>query len=201
MIERHLRIWARSTEDNFMSWTTSPLFLLQHAIRREETDIPRSRAEDVKISILDTSKILRNTFMSVEALIEAYNMRSEGIIQPRFYYHGEYLSQGQVTIPEGAMTTLTLQDLQNSGLYDFYPDLRLEKRMLYIRVSQLRERHRSSRTIPTKDEFNKAFALADKCCKEARFQPVLFTLLLALRPRALVGIETERRLDGLLLSK
>ena len=136
-----------------MSWTTSPLFLLQHAIRREETDRPRSRAEDVKISILDTSKILRGTFMSPEALIEAYNMRSEGVIQPGFYYHGEYLSQGLVIIPKGAMITITLRDLQEHGLNDSYPDLGYERRMLCIRVSQLRERHRSSRTSPSTDDF------------------------------------------------
>jgi hypothetical protein len=46
-----------------------------------------------------------------------------------------------------------------------------------------------------------AVALAQSCCGETRFRYVLFTSLLALAPRCLVGHKTMEKLDDILSSK
>lgn len=137
MIEKYLR-WERSETGNLVSWTSSLLFALQHAIRRHITDLGR---EDVRISILDTSRLPHGTFIHAVALLEAYNIPNQGKMLHQYYY-GECLSQGRIEIPNGAMTTTTLRDVEHQGLYEFYPDLNVEsgKRQLCIRVKQLRRK-------------------------------------------------------------
>jgi hypothetical protein len=91
--------------------------------------------------------------MPYVALFEAYDIPSEGQLQ-REYYHSEYLSQGQVSIPEGAMTTFALRDLTNISLYDFYLDLKdlneeSETIGLFNPVFQLRRRFQSRPAVST----------------------------------------------------
>jgi hypothetical protein len=92
--------------------------------------------------------------MTYVALLEAYDIPSEGKLQHGFH-HGEYLSQGQMNILEGVMTAFTLQDLQNSGLYDFSPDLiDLSDESgtigLFNPVFQLRRRFQSRPAVSTR---------------------------------------------------
>ncbi len=204
MIERHLTIWTPSKEDNFMSWTSSLLFALQHAIRREATDFnPESATEHVKISILDTSKVPRETFMPAVALLEAYNIPSCGKLR-HDYYQGEYLSQGRLDIPEGAMETTTLESLQRHGLFDFFPQFsdEEEKKRLCNRVRDLRLPF----WYPNEDDRDQACSIeliglastiANGCCVDPRFRLVLFTSLLSLEPRAPDDSRILRKFDHL----
>ncbi|KAJ4343198.1 hypothetical protein N0V87_000420 [Didymella glomerata] len=98
-LKRHVTKWDRKKHDNLMSWTSSPLFALQHAIRREATDRnPPSTARQVKLSILFTSKLPAGCFVPSVALLDAYDAHYNADMQRR-YYHGEYLSQvwGSIT--------------------------------------------------------------------------------------------------------
>lgn len=201
LIAHHLTTWNRSNKDNFMSWTNSLLYALQHAIRRQATDIPPSRPEDVKILILDT-RLLRGAFMPVLALLEAYDItvrkpRAEMVIDRKWFY-GEYLSQGMLDIPEGAMITISLQQLIDHGLYKFHPCFanKAYNANLYTRVEMLRidGSFRSSRTqLPTTREVELAIALAEGCCANPRFRPVLFACLLSLKLR---GRKVEEILEA-----
>ncbi|KAF2626958.1 hypothetical protein BU25DRAFT_470100, partial [Macroventuria anomochaeta] len=112
------------------------LFILQHAIRRERTDfetfVKRRRGHDLDSRHLESSS--RNLHAG-GALLETYGVQDEGKHEHK-WYHGEYLSQGRVEIPEGAMTLTTLKDLEVHDLYRFYPDfdVETEKLKLCIRV-------------------------------------------------------------------
>jgi len=189
-LRRHVTTWARGPKDNLMSWTSSLLFALQHAIRREKTDDPISSAQQVKISILDTSRIHRACFMPSVEMLDAYNIPNVPGGLTRDHYHGEYLSQGRLDIPEGAMVTFTLQDLTDHGLYGFFPEFADEaaKERLCKRVTELRQPFRyldygHEPQVCSSEEVELAAAMAEGCCADPSFRLVLFASLLALKPR------------------
>jgi hypothetical protein len=182
-LERHVTTWTREDNDNFVSWTSSPLFALQHAIRREATDRnPPSTARQVKLSILFTSKLPAGCFVPSVALLDAYDAHYNADMQRR-YYHGEYLSQGRLDIPGGAMITITLEDLVASGLYRLYPGFELDKQRLCTRVARLRTIFLGQKHDVIPKEVRLARTIAEKCCSEAAFRYVLFASLLGLKSR------------------
>lgn len=140
--------------------------------------------------------------MPVLALLEAYDItvrkpRAEMVIDRKWFY-GEYLSQGMLDIPEGAMITISLQQLIDHGLYKFHPCFanKAYNANLYTRVEMLRidGSFRSSRTqLPTTREVELAIALAKGCCANPRFRPVLFASLLSLKLR---GRKVEEILEA-----
>jgi hypothetical protein len=185
-LKTHVKKWNRGKEDNFMSWTSSLLFALQHAIRREASDLyPRSTAQQVKLSILFTSKLPAGCFMPSVALLDAYGAQYHDGMQ-RNKYHGEYLSQGRLDIPEGAMITITMEELLTSGLYQLYPDFELDTWRLCNRVTELRGKYLRQVHDVTPEEISFARTVAEGCCSESSFRFVLFASLLALKTRTLL---------------
>lgn len=96
MLKSHL-LWKTRTTDNITLWTTSFLFAVQHAIRREKTDLPPSAPGSICISIVDIRKLRRGSFLPAVALLKAYDIESNGKLK-HDYYLGEYLSQGRIDI-------------------------------------------------------------------------------------------------------
>ncbi|KAH9866075.1 hypothetical protein J1614_008639 [Plenodomus biglobosus] len=180
ILKSHL-LWQNRTDDNLMSWTNSFLFAVQHAVRREATDQPASPPESIYISILDTRKVPRATFLPAVALLQAYNIGSTGKLQHK-YYHGEYLSQGRLS-SDGIMTT-TLGKLIAYGLYELYPPFaeRSERHRLCLRVLQLRETFTHTPKEPSDEEVNIAEEISVGCFLQI-IRPVVMMTLLSLKPR------------------
>jgi hypothetical protein len=181
MIKSHL-LWQNCTDDNLMSWTSSFLFAAQHAIRREATDKPASKADSIHITILDTRKVPRGTFLPAVTLLQAYNIESTGKLRQDYYY-GEYLSQGRLY--SDAIVTTTLDELIAHGLYELYPPFAevAQKHRLCLRVLQLRETFRDTPKEPNDEEIMIAEKIADGCFLHVGIRPVIMMSLLSLRPR------------------
>lgn len=182
-VGRHLTTFSRTREDNFMSWTQSLLFAIQYAQYREKNDKPRSSADQIKISILDTQRVPRGSLMPASVLLDTFEIKLKRNMDHKWFCD-EYLSQGILDIPEGAMATTTLDDLIAHGLHDFYPKFgeKLYNRRLYIRVDQLRSPLKNGDPEdPSPEDLNLAGAVAEKCCADPRFRPVLFAGLLSLK--------------------
>lgn len=183
MLESHL-LWRNWTTDNLMSWTSSFLFAVQHAIRRQATDRPPSAPGSIHISILDTRKLPRGTFLPAVALLEAYNIESKGKLN-RDYYYGEYLSQGRMDLFSDTMAMTTLEALIDHGLYELYPPFadETEKTKLCSRVLQLRESFKDIPEVPSTEEISLAQHISVGCFLNISIRPVITMNLLSLRPR------------------
>lgn len=181
MLKSHL-LWQNRTDDNLTSWTNSFLFAAQHAIRREATDRPASTPESIYISILDTRKVPRGTFLPAVALLQAYNIESTGKLGHDYYY-GEYLSQGRLS--SDTIITTTLDKLIEYGLYELYPPFAedSERRGLCLRVLQLRKTFTNTPTEPTDEEVKIAERISAGCFLHINTRPVIMMTLLSLKPR------------------
>ena len=188
MLENHL-LWRVNWNDNLMSWTSSFLFAMQHAIRREVTDIPSSAPESIQVWVLDARKVPRGSFLPAVALLRAYNIKSEGKLEHEYYY-GEYLSQGRMNVPHDAMVMTTLKALVDHGLYKLYPPFAVEtkKKQLCRRVLQLRDTFKHVPERPTREEVSLAEKICVGCFLRIDVRPVIMMILLSLKPRF--------RLDG-----
>jgi hypothetical protein len=71
MLEGHL-LWQKEASDNLMSWTSSFLFAMHRAIRRQATDRPLSPPRLIHIWVLDTRKASRGSFLPAVGLLKAY---------------------------------------------------------------------------------------------------------------------------------
>jgi hypothetical protein len=187
MLENHL-LWKYESTDNLISWTSSFLFAVQHAIRREATDMPSSKPESTCIWILDTRKVPRGSFLPAVALLEAYDIKSEGKLRHDYYY-GEYLSQGRVDLPVvsllDAMLMTTLKALIDHGLYKLYPPFaeERERKRLCLRVLQLCGTFTGLPEIPTSIEINLAWRMSAGCFLNIGIRPIVMIILLSLKPR------------------
>jgi hypothetical protein len=183
-LENHL-CWEKKTS-NLVSWTSSFIFAIQHAIRmttgaRYQTP---SEPSEIRIAILDTRSVPRGSLLPAVALLEAFDIRSCGKLRHDYYY-GEYLSQGCMDLSENRMSTMTLQVLIDHGLYDVYPAFAVEreKESLCKRVRFLRSLFRDSPKVPTREELSKVEAIANFCCESDRMRAVIMVALLSLKPR------------------
>lgn len=181
MLKSHF-LWQNRADDNLMSWTNSFLFAVQHAIRREETDRPASTPEQINISVLDTRKVSRKTFLPAVALLQAYNVESTGKLRHDYYY-GEYLSQGKLS--SDAVVTTTLGELIEYGLYELYPPFAevSQRSRLCLRVLQLRETFTDTPKEPTDEEIKIAEKICVGCFLHVSIRPVIMMTLLSLKPR------------------
>jgi hypothetical protein len=183
MLESHL-LWQNRIMDNLMSWTSSFLFAVQHAIRRHATDRPPPAPGSIHISILDTRKLPRGTFLPAVALLEAYNIQSEGKLNHDYYY-GEYLSQGRMDLSNDTNAMTTLEALINHGLYKLYPPFadETEKTRLCSRVLQLRESFKGIPEVPSTEEISLAQDISVGCFLNISIRLVIMMNLLSLKPR------------------
>ncbi|EDN93604.1 hypothetical protein SS1G_09471 [Sclerotinia sclerotiorum 1980 UF-70] len=134
--------------DNLMSWTSSLLFAIQCAIwRRRKFGCSSS---DIKICVVNTKRFPQGQFMPDMWLLQEYldtAVQMGGKTQQFFnfrlkderYHNGEYLSQGSLN-HTGRSCVISLKLLEESGLYNLYPELgdvkgmdRWAKRVLELR--------------------------------------------------------------------
>ncbi|KAF2867146.1 hypothetical protein BDV95DRAFT_611017 [Massariosphaeria phaeospora] len=186
MLRNHL-LWSKNhRSDNLISWTSSFLFAVQHGIRRQATGHPYQEFSEIKISILDTRKVPRGTFLPAVALLNAYGFKSQGRLAHK-YYCGEYLSQGRLDLggERGIMETTTLESFINHGLFELYPPFadKNYETLLCSRVLQLREVFRSPPEVPNSEEISLAQSISVGCFLDMSMRPVVMMTLLSLKPR------------------
>ncbi|KAK0726543.1 hypothetical protein B0T21DRAFT_413868 [Apiosordaria backusii] len=131
---------------NFVSWSSSLLFALQYALyRMEYLDHLRASRGQVKILLLDTTKLPRSTFISEIELLNYFapyeNYQGDKSLRwlrdlrlkraHDGYYFGEYLSQGDLKIA-GACVQTDLQALIDHGLFGLLPELGEEWRWKFL---------------------------------------------------------------------
>lgn len=115
MLENHL-LWNGLADDQFISWTSSLLWALQHAIRKDfQGDT------DVQICMLDTSKIETGSFFSASELLRIFRIPDEGKLAHRYYY-AEYLYHGGLFV-HGSSSTVSFNTLRECGLFSLLPEL------------------------------------------------------------------------------
>ena len=115
MLENHL-LWSGLADDQFISWTSSLLWVLQHAIRKDfQGDT------DVQICMLDTSKIETCSFFAASDLLRIYRVPDEGKLAHR-YYNTEYLYHGGLFV-HGSSSTVSFNFLREYGLFSLLPEL------------------------------------------------------------------------------
>lgn len=176
MLENHLT-WKGGRSDQFISWTSSLLWALQHAIRK---DFRGDR--DVQICVLDTSKIETCSFFAASDLVRIYRVPNEGKLAHR-YYVAEYLYHGGLFV-HGSSSTVSFNLLREYGLFSLLPELDdLEfKPKLCIAVETFRVRTVSVLRPVAPIEGQIALQIASLFEKD--FAMPLMVALLSLRRRA-----------------
>ena len=164
MLEQHL-LWKNSSGDQFISWTDSLLWALQHAIRKYHQG-----GSEVQICILDTSKIETCSFFAASDLLRIYNVPDEGKLAHR-YYTAEYLYHVGLFI-HGSSSTVTLNLLRECGLFSLVPETDDAdwKMMLCKAVDHFRNKMFSVSRPVTSDEGRPALQIASlfkksPCCR------------------------------------
>ena len=191
MLSAHLTNKGGDRSDNFMSWSSSLLFVIQYAIYRQYHD--RCPLTDVKVCVVDTTKfqpgqfardiwLYRNRRATAEPGRET---QLQSLMQPReigFDDNGEYLSQGKVKL-EGRSSTVSLQDLYEGGLGSLYPELcdAETRRQWTSLVLELRGAWNRSTYSTTVEEIDDALSVAGKFEGLSRFDIAL--VLLAMKNR------------------
>ena len=137
-LRRHLR-WERQPEeeDNFVSWSSSLLLVLQYAFYRKAL-FPDHKLEDMQLCVVDTTKLPNGVFFSDTALIEAFSkydcdptdrksLSSLKTLRRSQYYFGEYLSQGALYIKE-CCAIVFMDTIVSKGLYDLREEFQVANR-------------------------------------------------------------------------
>ncbi|KAF4627345.1 hypothetical protein G7Y89_g10810 [Cudoniella acicularis] len=132
MIYTHLTKQCCGGEDpdNLMSWTSSLLFAIQYAIWRCRTF--HCHPADIKICAVDTRRFPHGQFAPDMWLLQAYRHFAAQVggetqkffrfrLEDERYYNGEYLSQGSVNHASRSCV-VSLESLEESGVYDLYPE-------------------------------------------------------------------------------
>jgi hypothetical protein len=195
-------------EDNFVSWSSSLLWLLHYAcqtMRQAGVYSPK----DTFICVVDKTRLPAHVFMSDLFLISAFaphdvstgdsstsrrnlrylqSQRQSKSKQPGHtgpYHSGEYLSQGALHV-EGRCSTVSLADITDAGLYTLRRELSLPTRKSGIvarSLLQLREDfHKPSSRCPTKaSEIEAALRIGEKYGPSWKLPMAL--AFLALKPR------------------
>ncbi|KAF5676130.1 hypothetical protein FHETE_2257 [Fusarium heterosporum] len=132
LLYNHLdkRSFDGCSTDNFMSWSSSFLYVIQYAIWRSKTG--RTCPSEVHICVVDTRDFSRGQFARDLWLLRRFqNSPMERDCRTFFdsrleypdYDNGEYLSQGTVNLGKRACI-FSLQDLMITGISDLYPQFK-----------------------------------------------------------------------------
>ena len=175
MLQKHL-LWEIFPADEFVSWTNSLLWALQHAIRKDSR-----RERDVKICVLHTSKIDTRSFFAVSDLLCIYKVADRDKLTHR-YYSAEYLYHGGLSV-HGSSSTVPFNRLRECGLFSLLPEMDdpTWKSSLWNAVARFRNVMCSVPQSIAQGECRAALRLASLFEKELRM-PVMVALL-ALRRR------------------
>lgn len=141
--------------DNLLSWTSSLLFALQHAIYKRQNHRDGSDWQEIQLCVIDTTKFpsgvfirdidLRRSFAGINEKLDNQRQLREGVRTPRdtgLYYFGEYLSQGALRI-EDKCSIVSMDKIFDCGLSflqrHFSPDVEMGPPMLSKEVVKLRK--------------------------------------------------------------
>lgn len=176
MLENHF-LWRGLPSDQFVSWTGSFLWALQHAIRKDFHG-----DTDVQICVLDTSKVETSCFFAASDLLRIYRIPDEGKLAHR-YYVAEYLYHGGLFV-HGSSSTVSLNFLREYGLFNLLPEMddHRFKSLLCKRVDNLRVTMVSVPRPVAPTEARTALQVASLFGKELTMPMVV--ALLSLRRRA-----------------
>jgi hypothetical protein len=139
-LDEHLR-WSKAHEDkgecNFMSWSSSLLFLLQYALYRQNKERHTISLSQMRLLVLDTRQFRKGTFIRDLEAINAFSRYNESLRGMKGwregkYYFGEYLSQGYLDVA-GSCEQISIQQLLDRGhLYELCPKLRESNRLQWV---------------------------------------------------------------------
>ncbi|KGO78348.1 hypothetical protein PITC_059610 [Penicillium italicum] len=122
----HLRWWVDDkSKDNFVSWTSSLLFAIQHIYYRHLSPTDNSSLEKIELYVIDTTLFPKGTFLSDLDLIDTFyeyddhlpwkNLENfRNLRNNTEHYFGEYLSQGSLKI-EGTCEIMSAESLFKDG--------------------------------------------------------------------------------------
>ncbi|SPJ85019.1 uncharacterized protein FTOL_10923 [Fusarium torulosum] len=121
---------AYDNTDNFVSWSSSFMFVIQHAIWRSE--VRQMPASDLQICVVDTRDFPHGQFARDMWLLRKYrdlmvDRPEEAFFDFRLgrpeHDNGQFLSQGAINLGNKACV-FSLQDLMSSGLSSLYPQFK-----------------------------------------------------------------------------
>jgi hypothetical protein len=130
MLWRHLTKNCYPGTDNFVSWSSSFMFVIQYAIWRSE--VQQTPASDLQICVVDTRDFPRGQFARDMWLLRKYrdltvDRPEEAFFDSRLGHpehdNGQFLSQGAINLGNKACV-FSLQDLMSSGLRSLYPQFK-----------------------------------------------------------------------------
>ena len=191
--------WQCPADDTLISFTSSFLFALQHAIRKIATCRRGTTEENCFISIIDTSKYPPGTFLSTLSLLEKYKLdETTDKFLLHEYHAAEYLAEDELSMLQGSSIHVSFATIISEGnLFSIMPELNVEahKRNLIKRLEQLRLLwYYRERAITTQD-IDKARKLA--LCFGDKWVPVIMIWALAMKARPQgVGLLEEEFADG-----
>jgi hypothetical protein len=197
-LRRHLQWQGQpDEEDNFVSWSSSLLLVLQYAFYRKAFFADHN-LKDMRLCVVDTTKLPEGVFLSDMVLIEAFSQYDPDLTDPKRlsklktlrqsqYYFGEYLSQGALYIEE-CCAIVSMDSIIANGLYDLRGEFKLAAqsfdKMWAKKVLTLRKCYHGSAEQPslaTSRELNAALRIGNS------YGPIwklpIALAFLALRPR------------------
>lgn len=130
MIERHLT-WSREPTE-FISWTSSLLWALQHAARKRA----RWNDQNISICVLDIQRApVQLSVYPVPTLLCVYGIPSRGRD-----FHAEYLAHSIVGVSGRSISVISFKALIFGGLFELLPELDDKSGSVFLakRVTQLR---------------------------------------------------------------
>lgn len=133
--------WRQRNDDLLISFTSSFLFALQHAIRKSNVSY-KSKCADCFIAMIDTTIFLKGTFTWTPTLLRTYGLDEDKGPNLRYSYHeAEYLAHYELLLLEsGASTVTSLAELANKcELFRVLPGLAKDSKEL---VRALRDARR-----------------------------------------------------------
>lgn len=131
MIETHI-LWSREPTE-FISWTSSLLWALQHAVRKRA----KCKDQNVSICVLDIQRApVQLSIYPVPNLLCVYGISSRG----RDFYHAEYLAHSIVEVSGRSLGVISFNALISGGLFELLPELDDKSGRVFLakRVNQLR---------------------------------------------------------------
>ncbi|KUI57422.1 hypothetical protein VP1G_04694 [Cytospora mali] len=195
-INHHLRWWPDHEDTcNFMSWSSSLLFLLQYALFRHTSQRDSSGFQNIHLMIIDTRKFPPRTFVKDMEIISIFAPSSREYTDQnlqRFfnlrsrpdYRFGEYLSQGDLKLTDKAVET-SFEKLLCLGLFELVPEMgNRDNWTSWVKpVLKIRQAfHEPTHPDATQTEVRKAIVIAEGAFGEPWTIPISI-MLLALKPR------------------
>ncbi|KAK5723283.1 hypothetical protein LTR15_004980 [Elasticomyces elasticus] len=127
-------LWNRRPDDEFTSYSKSPLFILVHTILRRTL-----KNKHITISWIDTTQATRNDGKPAEFYDVTELKRILGVIKwagwnvwaflrlKSPWYTHEYVAHGEVNLGTNAFRQVTLKELESHRLYNFAPEFHCDE--------------------------------------------------------------------------